>query len=94
MIDIAIQSSFLKYINDKKSNNKSYETSNRALYKVEQELLLENVDLNKEVLDFLQSAQSDRQKAEIYLEQGDTKKLYNLESIFVIPYPSEGSDIP
>lgn len=94
MIDIAIQSSFLKYINDKKSNNKSYETSDRALYKNEQEVLLENIDLNKEVLDFLQSAQSDRQKAEIYLEFGDTKKLYNLESIFVIPYPSEGSDIP
>ena len=81
-------------MNDKKSNNKSYETSDRALYKVEHVVLLENIDLRQKVLSFIQSSESDREKASKYLEYGDTKECYKLNEFMCIPLPSQGTDVP
>ena len=72
-----MHSTYVRSMNDKRSyNSKCYVNSSQALWKQNEELIIDNLDLNKELLDFISNAVNDSDEASEYLSLEETQKAY------------------
>ena len=65
--------------------------SSESIWKQTQELVIENLDLNKEILSFILAAKSDDSEAEKYLCYEEAKGAYNVIDL-VIPKDTDDKD--
>lgn len=66
-------------MNDKKSYNpKSFMKSSESIWKQTQELVIENLNLVDEILNFIQDAKWDDSEADKYLNNEEAKEAYNV----------------
>jgi hypothetical protein len=59
--------------------------SHEALFRQEQEIVLENIDLSIEILAFISDSKNDNLEARTYLNHGDTMKTYNFQNMMLMP---------
>lgn len=77
LIELALNATYARSMNDKRSyNSKCYVNSSQALWRQNEELIIENLDLNKELLDFITNADNDPEEASKYLSLEETQSAY------------------
>ena len=86
LLDHALTATFHRYINDKKSYGpKMFVLPQEALFRQEEEIMCENLDLNQEVFSFVIDSERDEEVAKTYLHQGDTMAEYKFEQVMRAP---------
>uniref|UniRef100_A0A7S3J0M4 Uncharacterized protein n=1 Tax=Euplotes harpa TaxID=151035 RepID=A0A7S3J0M4_9SPIT len=79
LILIALNETYSRSMNEKRNfNAKAFVDSSQALWNLNKEIIMENLELSNEILYFLCDSVKDTQEAESYLSLQATRTLYGV----------------